>query len=98
MASSPAKIRALIDPVLLLQTATGSQGPAVVTGNFGFMTAIGEFGVEASIDGLVKQRLLNTELKFQCMEQRAQKNQALLEQVTQAGPTQTADPPQRIDR
>ena len=98
MASSPAKICALIDPVLLLQTATARQDPAVVTGNFGYLTAIGEYGVEASIGDLVKQRVSNTELMFQYMEQRPQKIQERLDQVTLAEQTQTADSPKRLDR
>ena len=98
MASSPAKICALIDPVLLLQTATARQDPAVVIGNFSYLTAVGDCGGRASIGDLVKQRVLNTELTCQCMEQRPQKIQARLDQVTLAEQTQTADPPQRVDR
>ena len=104
MVSSPAKIRALTKPSFLLQWCRDNVvvplGPEQnhSTTHQHPITTIGDFRDWATVEDLIKKRISNTELKCQCMEQRPQKIQARLDQVTLAEQTQTADPPQRVDR
>lgn len=112
MANSQAKIRALIDPYLLLQwcqenivvhlaseqkSAAASQGRAEFIGHFSYLTDIGDFNDGTSVGGLIKQRLSNNELECKCIEKQPEEIQALHDKATQADQTQTFELLQRVN-
>ena len=104
MASSPTKIRALNEPYFLLQWCRDNIGVPLgpeqnkSTTHQHRIATIGDPNDWARVGDLIKPRVSNPELKCQFIEHRPQEIRALPNQATQVGQTQTADPPQRVDR